>query len=144
MKVNGTGSLGAAGGAAKSRSAADGQGFSVGAGHAPSSVVQMTRAAPMAGVMSVDALLALQDIGGPLERRRRAMGRAGKILDVLDGVKLSLLSGESTEAGLRALQGAVRDQREATDDPGLEGVLNEIETRAAVELAKREASLTQG
>jgi hypothetical protein len=34
---------------------------------------------------------------------------------------------------------AVRQERSATDDPRLEGVLDEIETRAAVELAKREA-----
>jgi hypothetical protein len=33
---------------------------------------------------------------------------------------------------------AIREQREGTDDPGLEGLLNEIETRAVVELAKLE------
>jgi hypothetical protein len=32
----------------------------------------------------------------------------------------------------------VREQRALTDDPRLEGVLDEIETRAAVELAKLE------
>jgi hypothetical protein len=32
----------------------------------------------------------------------------------------------------------VREQRSLTDDPRLEGVLDEIETRAAVELAKLE------
>jgi hypothetical protein len=32
----------------------------------------------------------------------------------------------------------VRDSRSGTEDPALEGVLDEIETRAAVELAKSE------
>jgi len=75
-----------------------------------------------------------------LERKQRATRRAGRLLDVLDEMKLGLLSGESGEVNLERLQAAVRDQREATDDPGLEAILNEIETRAAVEIAKLEMS----
>ena len=66
------------------------------------------------------------------------MRRAGRLLDVLDGVKLGLLSGEVSAGDLDSLQRAIRDQRDATDDSQLEGVLDEIETRAAVELAKLE------
>jgi hypothetical protein len=40
---------------------------------------------------------------------------------------------------MEALGRAVRDQRALTDDPRLEALLDEIETRAEVELAKREA-----
>jgi hypothetical protein len=98
----------------------------------------MARVGSLSGVASLDALLALQDVGGPTERKRRAVRRAGRILDVLDEVKLGLLSGEVTTNDLTRLQMAVRDQREATEDPGLENILNEIETRAAVELAKLE------
>jgi hypothetical protein len=87
-----------------------------------------------------DAILALQEVGGPLERRRRAVRRAGRLLDVLDGVKLNLLSGEVSAADLDSLKSAIRDQRDQTDDVGLEGVLDEIETRAAVELAKLECA----
>jgi hypothetical protein len=90
--------------------------------------------------MGVDALLALQEMGGPLERKRRAVNRAGRLLDILDEVKLSLIGGEVTGNDLERLSRAIRDQRENTDDPGLEGVLNEIETRAAVELAKLESA----
>lgn len=88
--------------------------------------------------MGVDALLALQDVGGPLERRRRAVSRAGRILDVLDEVKVALLGGELSLADLDRLSRAVREERAATDDPKLEAVLDEIELRAAVELAKLE------
>src|SRR5579875_438000 len=45
----------------------------------------------LTGVTSLDALLALQEAGGPLERRRRALGRAGRILDMLDEIKLAML-----------------------------------------------------
>ncbi|NEX95156.1 flagellar assembly protein FliX, partial [Caulobacter sp. 17J65-9] len=96
------------------------------------------KAGAVGGVSSVDALLALQATEGPLERRRRAMGRASRILDRLDEIKLSMLGGGATGAALQDLAQAVREERAETDDTGLEGVLNEIETRAAVELAKAE------
>jgi hypothetical protein len=75
-------------------------------------------------------------VGTPLERRRRAVGRAGRILDLLDDVKIALLEGSMTPNALTTLVAAVHEQRDRTDDPNLEGVLDEIETRAAVELAK--------
>ena len=84
-------------------------------------------------------LIALQEVGGPLERRRRATGRASHILDALDELKLELLDGGAdSRRMIEALARAVREQRALTDDPRLEGVLDEIETRAAVELAKLE------
>jgi len=87
-------------------------------------------------VASLDALMALQQEDGPLERRRRAVRRAGSMLDLLDEVKLNLLDGEPTAAALERLTRAVRSERAETGDPGLEGILDEIETRAQVELAK--------
>lgn len=68
------------------------------------------------------------------------MSRAGRILDVLDEVKVALLDGEVSPDALRRLTAAVRDQRENTEDSRLESVLDEIETRAAVEMAKLEAA----
>jgi hypothetical protein len=138
MKVNGANGIGPAGGPGRARPAGDGQGFSIPTSGAASGPAQMARVGSLSGVASLDALLALQDVGGPTERKRRAVRRAGRILDVLDEVKLGLLSGEVTTNDLTRLQMAVRDQREATEDPGLENILNEIETRAAVELAKLE------
>ncbi len=88
--------------------------------------------------MGVDALIALQDVGGPLERKRRAVRRAGRLLDALDDIKISLLSGDLSSADLDRLRRAIRDERDQTDDPRLEAVLNDIELRAAVEMAKLE------
>jgi len=67
------------------------------------------------------------------------VGRASKILDALDDLKLDLLDGRLSPDALEALTRSVREQRSLTDDPQLEGLLDEIETRAAVELAKLEA-----
>jgi hypothetical protein len=102
------------------------------------------RTALLGGVNSLDALLALQEAPGPMERRKRAVKRAGKLLDLLDSVKISLLEGGAGNAALSQLTQAVRESRAGTDDPMLEGVLDEIETRAAVELAKQEVALETG
>jgi hypothetical protein len=95
-------------------------------------------AGAVARVSSLEALMALQEVGGSLERRRRAVGRASRILEALEDLKLDLLAGGLTATVIESLTRAVRDQRAMTDDPRLEGLLDEIETRAAVELAKLE------
>lgn len=88
---------------------------------------------------SLEALLALQETSTPLERRRRVVRRAGRILDALDDLRLAVLDPAGLDqAALHQLAGAVREARDQIEDPALDGVLDEIETRAAVELAKRE------
>jgi len=100
----------------------------------------VARAAAVGQVGSLDALLALQAEEGPTERRRRAVSRGGRILDVLDQVKLALLEGAGAGAQLERLARAVREERANVEDPALEGLLNEIDARAAVEMAKAEMS----
>ncbi len=136
MKVGGPGGISSASGPRSAKASGGQGGFSLPGVGAASSAAGAARAGGVSMVASLDALIALQDVGGPLERRRRAVGRAGRILDVLDDLKVALLDGELSPASLDRLMRAVREERASTDDPGLEGVLNEIETRAAVELAK--------
>lgn len=137
MKVTGTGGVSQAGGPGKAQRST-GEGFRLGAAPSLVGAEKPTSVAGPSAVMGVEALIALQEVGGPLERKRRSVSRAGRILDVLEGVKLSLLGGELDQADLDRLRRAVREERQATDDPKLEGLLDEIETRAEVELAKLE------
>jgi hypothetical protein len=139
MKIEGGGGAGptsaptrAASGPAPAFSPAGAQ---AGQGAAPASGLGRMGATP-----SLDALIALQESPGPTERKRRAVRRAGRLLDVLDQVKLTLLDGLAPDVALLNLASAVGDQRSETDDPALEGVLDEIETRAMVELAKAEVA----
>ena len=136
MKVGRTSGPAAGGTASGARAPAGGSSFNLPAAGAAGSAAPASRAAGVTGVASLDALLALQEMGGPLERRRKAVGRAGRILDVLDDLRLAVIDGEVSSNHLDHLMRAVRDQRENTEDPRLEGVLDEIEMRAAVELAK--------
>jgi len=140
MKVTGPSGVGSAQGPRPARGGGGGEGFRIVAPQAPIGAGQASSVSNVSGVMGVEALLALQDVGTPTERRRRAVGRAGRILDVLDEIKVGLLGGELSGADLDRLRRAVREERAATDDPKLEAVLEEIELRAAVEVAKLEFS----
>lgn len=135
MKINGPQSTSAAGTARSGKGVSGAGGFTLGGVAAPG----VSGAAPAAGVSAVssmDALLALQAVEEPGERRRRAVKRAGRILDALDRLKIDLLEGRASPAGLQSLIAAVREERAGSDDPGLQSLLDQIETRAAVELAK--------
>lgn len=139
MKVNGPNSLGSTSAPRGGGQGAAG-GFSLPNVGGAGDVAATARMAGPVGVGSIDALLALQEVGGPLERRRKAVRRAGVILDVLDEVKLALLDGDLPPAALERLISAVKLERGEADDARLQGLLDEIETRAAVELAKLEMS----
>ena len=139
MKVSGPSGVGSTKGSGPSRPAGGASGFRINFPQDAAGPAPVAGAAGVSGVASVDALLALQATGGAPERRRRAVRRAGRILDVLDEVRIALLGGEFDQSALERLRRAVREERDQTDDPALEAVLDEIETRAAVELAKHEA-----
>lgn len=138
MKVSSTGGVGATG-ASRAKPTGGSSGFSLPSVNAASGAASTASVGGLSGVGSVDALLALQEmgaVGNPLERKRRAVRRAEHILDLLGDVRIALIDGEISHGALDRLSKAIREQRDSTDDPGLEGILNEIETRAAVELAK--------
>ncbi len=141
MKVSGPAGPTSAGGAIGARPATPASGFTPAS--APAAATETSGpmgASSVNAVSSLEALMALQEVGGPLERRRRAVRRGGVILSALESLKLDLLEGRLTPGTMQALARAVREQRSLTDDPGLEAVLDEIETRAAVELAKLEGA----
>ena len=87
-------------------------------------------------VGGIDALIALQGIEDPLERRRRAVKHGRRALDALDELKLALLSGTLEPSALLRLKAVAGDLKEGSGDEKLDHVLGEIELRVAVELAK--------
>jgi hypothetical protein len=84
----------------------------------------------------IDALIALQGIEDPVERRRRAVKQGRRALDALDELKLGLLSGMLEPAALLRLKAVAADLQGGSGDEKLDQVLGEIELRVAVELAK--------
>jgi len=95
-----------------------------------------TAAGSLRAISTVDALIALQGVEDPTERKKRAVVKGRNALDVLDTLKLSLLDGSVDRSTLARLQVAAEGLTEETGDPGLNTVLSEIDLRVAVELAK--------
>jgi hypothetical protein len=87
------------------------------------------------GAASIEALLALQAVEDPLFRKRKAMRRGQTLLDDLDALKADLLGGGVGEGRLNHLVAVIGQAREASIE-GLDAVLDEIELRVLVELAK--------
>jgi len=90
------------------------------------------------GLSGVSAVLALQGAPDSTERRarQRAIERGDAMLDDLEEIRLGLLLGTIPRARLEQLAQLVRVRREQVEDPKLMAILDEIELRAAVELAK--------
>lgn len=95
-------------------------------------------AAGLAPLTSLGAVLAVQAVDDALTGRRRPRERGERLLDALDELRLALIEGRLPARKLGALQALVSEQRANADDPQLQAVLDEIELRAAVELAKLE------
>ena len=85
---------------------------------------------------SLDALMALQGIEDPMERRRKSVQRGRGALDVLEQLKISMLAGTFDTNAVARLRTAAADLKASSGDPGLDAVLSEIELRVEVELAK--------
>jgi hypothetical protein len=91
-------------------------------------------------VAGIDALLALQGVEAVDERRRRAVKRGHKALDLLDEMKLALLAGRLDQSVVLRLQSAAAELKDLSGDPSVDQVLAEIDLRVEVELAKVAAS----
>jgi hypothetical protein len=88
----------------------------------------------LTALASLDAVLTLQGLSDATERRRRAVRHGHALLDGLEELRLALLDGSLVPATLRQLA----RRREPLGEAQLDAVLDEIELRAAVELAKLE------
>jgi len=91
---------------------------------------------PTLSVASIDAVMALQAVDDPAGRRARAVNRGTRILDDLDGLKIALLEGRISTEQLNRIIGLIAANREESGDSDLDDVLDGIDLRAQVELAK--------
>ncbi len=134
MKINSTRATGPVG-RAKGKKAVRGASFS------PTSQPDIQSAQTLIGtaqISSVDALVALQAEPEVQSVVERATGRANSLLGILDTIRIGLLEGGVPEPSLKRLLHALGEQREETGDPKLEAILEQVEIRAQVELAKLE------
>jgi hypothetical protein len=90
---------------------------------------------PLAALSTVLAAQEVQDSPG---EHRRALARGHGLLEELDRIRVGLLEDALPEASIGRLAGLLQAGRAAVSEARLQTVLDEIELRAAVELAKRQ------
>ena len=101
-------------------------------------------AASLRTIGGIDTLIALQGEDEIGEQRKRAVRRGRNALDMLDGLKAELLGGDIGPSTLARLKSAATELRDASGDPGLDGVMAEIDLRLQVEIAKMTPKTTPG
>lgn len=95
--------------------------------------------APLGGAGAADVLdgvLSIQEVGGDEHDRQEARAHGENLLLRLEQIRLGLLAGRIPAHQLNELVRDLRRRRAAFTDPRLGEILDEIELRAAVELAK--------
>jgi len=133
MRITGNNPVtGVQGRSSKKRASGAGQSFVPDAGAETPQSAATTSGGPIQGI---DALLALQEVDDVSERRSRATRRGHAMLDSLEELKADLLTGRVSEDRLHKLASEL-DGKEDSGDPAVNEVLEEIELRVKVELAK--------
>ena len=91
--------------------------------------------APVGGVESI---LTIQEVPDATDGRSRGLLKqyGDDLLDRLDEFRLAILTGTISKDRLTELAQKLRQKRQDSDDPRLNEILDEIELRAEVEVAK--------
>jgi hypothetical protein len=94
----------------------------------------------VAAVGGAIGLLGAQEVSEDDIKKRRAVKKGRLTLDALSNLRDALLMGSLPLSTLKQLEKIVAEERGTTNDPLLNSILDDIEVRAAVELAKLEMS----
>lgn len=89
-------------------------------------------------IAKVDSLLAVQGAESATERatKRRMRERGANVLRQLDHLRLAILTGNMSIGQVIDIADVVASHREKITDPNLTAVLDEIDLRAQIEIAK--------
>ena len=122
--------------AIKRKAPASAAGASFAVPEAPESHAQIV--AGPGPIAALDSILMLQGMEDSTNGRSKGVARGEQLLDLLDSVRDGLLAGGIPRATLNRLATAVTRRHDVFADPKLQDVLDQIELRAHVELAKLE------
>ncbi len=135
MEIKSTGSVSSSGVRRVGKSTGGTEGaFKLSEGDAPRA--QIVSAPGTIG--AVENILMLQELDDSTSGRAKGVKHGEQLLELLDAVRDGLLAGGISRSTLNRLATAVTRRHENFADPKLQGVLDEIELRAHVELAKLE------
>jgi len=89
-----------------------------------------------AATSSVSGVIGVQEVDDALAQASKGLIRGEDILDRLEELRLELLAGTLSREKLLQLSRIVNARRGQITDPRLSGILDEIDLRAQVEIAK--------
>lgn len=135
MRINNNSPVGRTASGAGRRAGGAGSGFSI----RENGPAKAANATPAAGAIAgVDAIVAIQSVGDSLQGKKRRVRRGHDMLDILEQMRIDLLSGDISPRRLDRLMTLVDEQLPEMEPGPLRNVLEEIELRARVEIAKRD------
>jgi hypothetical protein len=94
----------------------------------------------VSGLSITSSLFSIQEIHPDKHQRKKQIQKGHKILDELEGLQKELTLGTPNLKTLQSIQTLINHYKDKTNDSKLQGVLDEIELRAAVEIAKHSRS----
>jgi hypothetical protein len=138
MEIKGTGAIGSGGVRRVSRGTVSSDGtFKAADAGEPQRAQIVSGPGP---IMAVETILTLQSLDDSTDGRSKGLVHGEELLDMLDQVRDGLLAGAIPRTTLNRLASAVSRRQESFADARLQTVLDEIDLRARVELAKLEQS----
>jgi hypothetical protein len=90
-------------------------------------------------ISAMDSIVSVQEVSDDDGGDSGTKKRAHQILDRLEDVRMGLLMGQIPKSDLMALSDILTVAREKVVDPSLLELLDDIELRAKIELAKLDA-----
>lgn len=142
MKISSLGSVKSAGSVKKKRGVSGVGNFAELLGLAGSTETAAADAtSPVASASPVNNLLAAQEVSEDAGRRAALVKDGQSTLDALEKLRHQLLMGGVPMQTLGEIKSRIHSQKKHTADPELRAIMDEIELRASVELAKLETAL---
>lgn len=142
MKITGFGSISSNSGVNKRRNASGVGGFSdlLSASEAGEAAETggASHVSDVAAASGLHNLLALQEISEEDMHRRKAVSQGHSMLDSLEKLRRQILGGTVPAGTLADISRQLSMQKQHIIDPGLMAIIEDIELRTAVELAKLE------
>ncbi|WP_417317886.1 flagellar assembly protein FliX [Emcibacter sp.] len=135
MEIKGPGKISTSGVSSKKRK----KGVEKGAFNKALETDETTSASSVSGtapLTAVTSLLALQEAETATDGRSRGLMRAEDLVKHLEAIQNGLLLGYVPMQKLREVSSIVAQKRDQVDDPALNDLLDDIELRVKVELAK--------
>ncbi|MGE0754470.1 MAG: flagellar assembly protein FliX [Alphaproteobacteria bacterium] len=142
MKIGGVGSTKSSSGTKKSRAVSSTGSFAELLDvSASKSVGGVDAASQVSAAAPVSNLLAAQEVFDDLPHQEALVKEGEATLDMLESLRRNMLAGAIPVNLLAEIKGRITRKKQHTSDPYLRAIMDEIELRASVELAKLEVAL---